>query len=93
MLAYLSVRPQGGLNVPSQVSFFAGLTQPLKPASPYRRDQVRQNHAAALMTLELVLTASRYHRSAAATPASDTRSSAHERSDAGGRTCSRNCVT
>jgi hypothetical protein len=32
------------------------MTQPMKPASPYRRDQVRQNHAGALMTLELVLT-------------------------------------
>jgi len=42
------------------------MTQPLKPASPYTRDQVRQNHVAALMTLELVPPASRDHRSAAA---------------------------
>ena len=36
------------------------MTQPLKPASPYRRDRLRQNHAAALMTLELVLAGQSY---------------------------------
>jgi hypothetical protein len=58
--AYLSVRPDRGLNVVPSRSLLLRCAEtptilPPKQASPYRRDQVGQNHAAALMTLELAL--------------------------------------